>query len=80
MRKMRLDPDALRVDSFAAGEAAFLATGTVKAQSFVPTGDPFAATCQPPPSAQCSNSPIGGCGPSGRLKCFNTGVAQTCVE
>jgi hypothetical protein len=55
MRKLKLDPDTLRVESFTARDAAPDAKGTVRAQSFIPTGDPFAATCQDA-SANCQET------------------------
>ena len=81
MPKLRLDPDALRVESFKPRDEPSTARGTVRAQSFIPTGDPFAGTCNGGASMYCQPTDyhVYTCGESCVNMCFHTGVAQTCA-
>jgi len=79
MRKLKLDLATLRVESFAADHAGPGRSGTVQAQSFVPTGDPFATSCQDfTPNCQETDFHWNTCGNSCVNMCFNTGPG--CVD
>lgn len=79
MRKLKLDPANLRVESFAAVNADPRGRGTVQAQSFVPTGDPFATSCEnATPYCQPTDFHVDTCGNSCVNMCFNTGAR--CVD
>jgi hypothetical protein len=79
MRKLKLDLATLRVESFAADVAGSHRGGTVQAQSFVPTGDPFATSCQDfTPNCQPTDFHVETCGNSCVNMCFNTGPG--CVD
>jgi hypothetical protein len=79
MRKLKLDLATLRVESFAADEAATRRSGTVQAQSFVPTGDPFATSCEvATPYCQPTDFHVDTCGNSCVNMCFETG--PNCVD
>jgi len=82
MPKLKLDPDTLRVESFAARGELSPVRGTVRAQSFIPTGDPFAATCNGGASMYCQDTDyhVNTCGESCVNMCFHTGLQQTCVD
>ncbi|HSU14937.1 hypothetical protein [Longimicrobium sp.] len=79
MRKLKLDPETLRVESFTARDDARGAKGTVQAQSFLPTADPFATSCQDA-TAYCQETDFhwNTCGNSCVNMCFNTG--PSCVD
>jgi hypothetical protein len=68
MRKLKLDPDTLRVESFAAREGADDAKGTVRAHS--------------DPSAYCMETDWhwNTCGNTCENHCFGTLVEQGCVN
>ncbi len=82
MPKLKLDPETLRVESFMARDEPSTARGTVRAQSFIPTGDPFAATCNGGASQNCMDTDyhVNTCGESCVNMCFHTGVQQTCID
>lgn len=81
MHKLKLDPETLCVESFAPGEDAAFARGTVDAHSYVTFGAPNGA-CSEPASQHCQETDFhwNTCGDSCVNMCFATGVAQTCVE
>jgi hypothetical protein len=80
MRKLKLDLGTLRVESFAAEIAGSRRGGTVQAQSFIPTGDPFAASCQQDVSSNCQETDFhwNTCGNSCVNMCHATGPG--CVD
>jgi hypothetical protein len=79
MRKLKLDLATLRVESFAADGAESGRGGTVQAQSFVPTGDPFATSCEnATPNCQPTDFHVDTCGNSCVNMCFETGPG--CVD
>jgi hypothetical protein len=81
MKKLRLDPETLRVESFASRDEAEKARGTVQAQSFIPTGDPFATSCQNATGyCQSTDYHVYTCGESCVNMCFHTGVNQSCID
>ncbi|HEX6746002.1 MAG TPA: hypothetical protein VF092_01720 [Longimicrobium sp.] len=80
MRKLKLDPDTLRVDSFAAQKQDNAPKGTVRAQSYV-TFDPWQA-CSEPASQYCMETDYHWytCGNSCINACFLTGNDPTCIN
>ncbi|HEU0301301.1 MAG TPA: hypothetical protein VFR37_17685 [Longimicrobium sp.] len=80
MRKLRLDPEMLHVESFAPRDEGGGAGGTVHANSFV--SDMVPSGCCEPASQHCQETDYhwNTCGNSCIDMCFNTGVAQTCVD
>jgi hypothetical protein len=72
--KLRLEIDGLRVESFAPGAASAEARGTVRAQSFVPTGDPFACPGEATSQCQPTNHHLATCGVSCAEMCHATGI------
>jgi hypothetical protein len=80
MQKLKLDPEALRVESFAAEDAAAL-RGTVDAHSYVTFGMPNGA-CGEPASQYCQQTDFHWhtCGNSCVNMCLNTGPEATCVD
>jgi hypothetical protein len=81
MRKLKLDPEMLAVESFAADEGAPALRGTVEAQSYVTFGMPNGA-CSEPASQQCQETDFHWytCGNSCINMCFHTGVEACCVD
>ncbi|HEU0052712.1 MAG TPA: hypothetical protein VFQ39_06030 [Longimicrobium sp.] len=79
MRKLKLDPDGLRVETFAPQPRDGRAEGTVAAHSFV-TVDGGINPCSEPASQQCmaSDKAIFTCGSSCVNMCFATGVQYGC--
>ena len=78
MRKLKLDPDTLRVSSFTAQAQDAPARGTVRGQSYV-TFDPWQA-CSEPASQYCQSTDVHlyTCGNSCVNMCFQTGLDPTC--
>jgi hypothetical protein len=82
MPKLKLNPESLSVESFVARSEPSTARGTVRAQSFIPTADPYAATCNGGASQNCQETDyhVYTCGESCVNMCFHTGVNQTCGD
>jgi hypothetical protein len=80
MRKLKLELDTLRVESFTPRGQSAGARGTVRAQLYV-TFDPWQA-CSEPASQYCQETDYhwNTCGESCVNMCFATGVAQGCVD
>lgn len=74
MRKLRLDPERLRVETFLTDESDGR-RGTVAAQSFIPTADPFACPGEATPNCAGNTDDVHvyTCGVSCVAMCFETG-------
>jgi hypothetical protein len=74
MRKLKLDPEALRVESFAPREDEAGAKGSVHANSYV-TDNPYVSACSEPASQYCMETDFhwNTCGNSCINMCFPTG-------
>ena len=79
MRKLRLDVEALEVESFAPRDDAGGAKGTVQAQSYV-TDNPYVGACSEPASQYCQETDFHWytCGNSCVNMCFHTGNEPSC--
>ena len=83
MRKLKLDPDALRVESFAADEDERAARGTVQARSWYVTVDPYQNACgSDNGSMNCQETDFDWytCGNSCINFCRLTGNDATCIN
>jgi hypothetical protein len=80
MRKLRLDPEALRVESFAPSGETTAEEGTVRAHSYV-TVDPYVNACSEPASQYCMETDFHWytCGNSCVNMCFPTGNDPSCA-
>lgn len=80
MRKLKLDPETLHVESFASGDAGEASRGTVRGRSYV-TFEPNAA-CGSDASQNCQPTDFhyNTCGNSCINMCLWTDPAQTCVQ
>jgi hypothetical protein len=79
MRKLTLDPDKLRVESFAADEGDAAPRGTVEARSFVTIHSPNAPCgSEATPNCQPTDYHVYSCGVSCIEMCFLTGGMPTC--
>ena len=78
MKKLKLDVDTLRVESFAADEAAAALRGTVEGQSFV--SDMVPSGCCEPASQYCQETDFHWrtCGNSCVNMCFPTEWEPSC--
>jgi hypothetical protein len=78
MKKLKLDPETLRVDSFRADTAGVLERGTVAARSFVTDG---VKVCSEPASQYCVETDYhwNTCGNSCVNMCFPTGNDPSCA-
>jgi hypothetical protein len=77
MKKLTLDPESLRVESFAADDDAWAVRGTVEAHSFItldvgPCSEPASQHCQP------TDFHWNTCGVSCWYACFPTGPETNC--
>lgn len=79
MTKLKLDPETLAVESFAAQEPADDATGTVRGHSFVTVDYRL---CGGDQSAECIETDFHWytCGNSCINMCFHTGVQAGCID
>ncbi|HVG46425.1 MAG TPA: hypothetical protein VM890_16895 [Longimicrobium sp.] len=82
MVKLKLDVDALRVESFAAGEEQGGAKGTVRANSWYVTVNPYVNACSEPASQNCQETDFhwNTCGNSCVNMCFATGNDPACID
>ena len=81
MPKLKLNPEMLRVETFAPNGAAVSPHGTVKAHSYVTFGAPNAA-CSEPASEQCleTDHHLYTCGVSCANACLATGGQPGCID
>lgn len=81
MRKLKLDPEALRVESFAAAVEPDAAAGTVHANSFV-TDNPYVGPCSGEATQNCqpTDHHLYSCGVSCVDMCFPTGTDPGCYD
>ena len=81
MKKLRLQVETLRVESFSPREEADGAKGTVRANSFV-TVDPYVNPCSEPASQYCMETDFhwNTCGNSCVNMCFPTGTQPGCYD
>lgn len=82
MRKLKLNPEMLAVESFTPHEPADGDAGTVRGHSFV-TVQPHQACGSDEPSANCTDTVdvhLYTCGNSCINLCFHTGVEAGCVD
>jgi hypothetical protein len=79
MRKIRLDPETLRVETFAPREDETEAIGTVHANSYVTIPD--VSACSEPASQYCVETDFhwNTCGNSCVNMCFPTGEDPSCA-
>jgi len=77
MKKLKLDPEALRVESFSADRDAGAARGTVDAHSYI---SHEIGACSEPASIHCQPTDFhwNTCGVSCWYMCFPTGPETTC--
>jgi hypothetical protein len=77
--KLRLDPEALRVESFDVRGRRGEAKGTVDAHSFITIE---LKVCSEPGSAQCMDTDydVYSCGNSCVNMCFLTGTQPSCID
>jgi len=82
MKKIRLDPEALRVESFAPRSEHGGAKGTVRAHSYYVTFDPYVQACSEPASQNCMETDfhLNTCGNSCVNMCFATGNDPGCYD
>jgi hypothetical protein len=83
MRKLKLDPDTLHVQSFAADAGAEAAKGTVHARSWYVTVDPYQNACgSDGGSVNCQDTDykVYTCGNSCINYCHLTGDDPTCIN
>jgi hypothetical protein len=77
MKKLKLDPEALRVDSFSAADAEKAQRGTVAGRSFVTNG---VTVCSGGATPNCQNTDVhlASCGNSCVNMCFPSEFEQSC--
>lgn len=82
MKKLKLDPEMLAVESFAADAQAAAPRGTVQAQQYYATFGAPNAACSEPASQQCQETDFHWytCGNSCINMCIHTGVEAGCVD
>lgn len=80
MRKLHLDPETLRVESFTPRDEPQAAKGTVQAHSYV-TDNPYVSACSEPASQYCMETDYHWytCGNSCVNMCFPTGNDPSCA-
>jgi hypothetical protein len=81
MRKLKLDPETLHVESFAPRDGQAAARGTVQAQSYVTFFGDMSA-CSEPASQYCQETDFhwNTCGNSCVNMCFPTGNDPACYD
>lgn len=80
MKKLRLDPDQLRVESYTPAESQAALRGTVEAQSYV--SDMVPSGCCGEKSVYCVETDFAWntCGASCQFHCYPSANEPTCVE